>query len=82
VLVSDEELGLSTALMTEKTRTLVEPAGAAPLAAALHRRQRLAGRSVALLCTGGNIAPAQLVDLLAAPRPAAAAPAGTVMPFG
>lgn len=62
LLVSEEELAAATRLMIEKTRTLVEPAGAAPLAAALspQLRPRLAGRRVALICTGANISPAQL----------------------
>jgi threonine dehydratase len=62
VLVTDDDLLSATAVMIEKTRTLVEPAGAAPLAAALSPavRTRLAGRSVALICSGANISPAQL----------------------
>ncbi len=62
VLVTDQELLSATALMIEKTRTLVEPAGAAPLAGALSPpvRARLAGRNVALICSGANISPAQL----------------------
>jgi threonine dehydratase len=49
--------------MIEKTRNLVEPAGAAPLAAVLSDPGRFAGRNVTLICTGGNISPAQLVSL-------------------
>ena len=64
VLVSDDELRRVTVQMIELTRTLVEPAGAAPLAAALRLRERIAGRRVALVCTGGNITPAQLRELL------------------
>jgi len=66
VLVSDEELLAATRLMIEKTRTLVEPAGAASLAGALTlaMRPRLAGRRVALLCTGSNISPAQLRQVM------------------
>jgi threonine dehydratase len=62
VLVTDDDLLAATAVMIEKTRTLVEPAGAAPLAAALSRavKERLAGRKVALICSGANISPAQL----------------------
>ncbi len=62
VLVTDDELLSATATMIEKTRTLVEPAGAAPLAAAVSAavRPRLAGRKVALICSGANISPAQL----------------------
>jgi threonine dehydratase len=67
VLVTDDELLSATAVMIEKTRTLVEPAGAAPLAAALSpaHRDRLAGRRVALICSGANISPAQLRTVVA-----------------
>jgi threonine dehydratase len=64
VLVSDDELDLATLVMIEKTRNLVEAAGAAALAGALRLRERLKGRSVALICSGGNISPAQLRELL------------------
>src|SRR6266852_3988346 len=67
VLVTDDEIDVATALMIEKTRTLVEGAGAAPLAAALKIRERLRGRNVALICSGGNVSPAQLVHLLQRP---------------
>ena len=65
MLVSDDEIDAATALMIEKTRTLVEAAGAAALAAALKLRNQLRGRRLALICTGGNISPAQLKALLA-----------------
>jgi len=64
VLVSDDELRAATLQMIELTRTLVEPAGAAPLAAVLKLRERLAEQRVALVCSGGNISPAQLRELL------------------
>ena len=64
VLVSDDQIDAATAVMIEKTRTLVEAAGAAALAAALTLRDRLADRKVALICSGGNISPAQLKTLL------------------
>ena len=64
VLVSDDEIDAATAVMIEKTRTLVEAAGAASLAAALKLRDQLRGRTVALICSGGNISPAQLKALL------------------
>ena len=63
VLVSDEALKAATRLMIEKTRNLVEPAGAAALAAVLDAPGRFADREVALICSGGNISPAQLVEL-------------------
>jgi len=64
VLVSEEELRRAVLQMLEGTRNLVEPAGAAPLAAALQLRQRLAGKRVALVLSGGNISLAQLRELL------------------
>jgi threonine dehydratase len=65
VLASEEELLRATRLMIETTKTLVEPAGAAALAAALKLRDRLQGRRVALICSGGNISPSQLQAVLA-----------------
>lgn len=68
VLVSDEELLAANQALIEKTRTLVEPAGAASLAGSLapSLQPRLAGRRVALLCTGANISPAQLRQVMSA----------------
>jgi threonine dehydratase len=70
VLVDDDAIRRAVALMLEHTRTLVEPAGAAPLAAALALGERLRGRRVALICSGGNITPEQLRDVLVEARPA------------
>ena len=72
VLVADDELRAATLDLIELTRTLVEPAGAASLAGALKLRQRLAGQRVALICSGGNISPAQLGELLEWGRASAA----------
>ena len=63
VLVSEEALRIATRLMIYTTRNLVEPAGAAALAAVLDEPGRFADRKVALICSGGNISPAQLVEL-------------------
>jgi threonine dehydratase len=49
--------------MISKTRNLVEPAGAAALAAVLASPDRFAGRKVTIVCSGGNISPAQLAGL-------------------
>lgn len=68
VLVSDDEIDAATAVMIEKTRTLVEAAGAAALAGALRMRDSLRGHTVAVICSGGNISPAQLKALLAGIR--------------
>jgi threonine dehydratase len=64
VLVDEDELERAVVRMIEGTRNLVEPAGAAPLAAALQLRDRLAGRKVALILSGGNISPGQLSEIL------------------
>jgi threonine dehydratase len=66
VLVSEDALRQATRLMIEKTRNLVEPAGAAALAAVLADPPRFAGRKVAVICSGGNISPAQLTELWSA----------------
>jgi threonine dehydratase len=63
VLVSEDALRHATRVMIEKTRNLVEPAGAAALAAVLEDPGRFAGRQVAVVCSGGNISPAQLMAL-------------------
>jgi threonine dehydratase len=64
LLVGDDEIRRAIVWMIEKTRNLVEGAGASPLAAALRLRERLAGKRVALICSGGNISPAQLQEVL------------------
>jgi threonine dehydratase len=64
LLVSDDELREATLHMIELTRNLVEPAGAAALAGALELRERLAGKRVAIVCSGGNISPGQLQELM------------------
>ncbi len=63
VLVGEQELADATRLLIEHTRNLVEPAGAASLAAALQLRERLRGQRVALVLSGGNLSPAQLSAL-------------------
>jgi threonine dehydratase len=65
LLVSEAELEEAVLGMLELTRNLAEPAGAAPLAAALKLRDRLAGKRVALILSGGNISPEHLREILA-----------------
>jgi threonine dehydratase len=62
VLVSEDELRAATLHMLERTRNLVEPAGAAALAAAL--KLDLAGKRVGLIASGGNLTLDQLGHLL------------------
>jgi len=64
ILVSDDEIRAATRLMIEKTRNLVEGASAAGMAAALKIKDRLAGRRVALVCSGGNLSLKQLREVL------------------
>jgi threonine dehydratase len=55
VLVSDEEMKLAILLLAEAVRQTAEGAGAASTAAALRLRDRLRGKSVVLILSGGNI---------------------------
>ena len=47
------------------THNVAEGAGAAPLAAALQERQRLAGKRVAVILSGGNIDRPLFAEVLA-----------------
>ena len=55
VTVNEEELANAVLLLLEIEKTVVEGAGAAPLAALLNRGLDLEGRRVALIVSGGNI---------------------------
>jgi threonine dehydratase len=66
-LVSEDEIRVAQRTMIEATRNLIEPSGAAPLACALRLAGDLGGRKVALVASGGNVSPEQLVDLLQPP---------------
>jgi threonine dehydratase len=65
VLVGDEDIREAQSQLIETTRNLVELAGAAPLAAAHRLRDRLAGKRVALVVSGGNASRQQLLEALA-----------------
>jgi threonine dehydratase len=67
VLVSEAEIRAGQRTMIEATRNLIEASGAAPLAAALRLADDLRGRRVALVASGGNVSPEQLLDLLSPP---------------
>jgi threonine dehydratase len=60
VLVEDEAIMRAMVWMIERAHTLAESAGAAPLAAAYTLRDRLAGRKLGLVCSGGNSSLAHL----------------------
>jgi threonine dehydratase len=55
VTVGEEELANAILLLLEIEKTVVEGAGAAPLAALVNRTLGLAGASVVLVLSGGNI---------------------------
>ena len=55
VTVDDEEIAESILTLLEKEKTVAEGAGAAPLAALLHRELGLAGKTVVVVVGGGNI---------------------------
>jgi threonine dehydratase len=55
VQVSDEEIGGAIRVLWTDTHNLAEGAGAAPLAAALQEKQKLRGKRVGLVLSGGNI---------------------------
>jgi threonine dehydratase len=55
VQVSDEEIGAAIRAYWTDTHNLAEGAGAAPLAAALQEKQKLQGKRVGLILSGGNI---------------------------
>lgn len=65
ILVSEDEIRQAQRTMIEKTRNLVEAAGASPLAAAVKIKDRLQGKRIALVCSGGNVSPEQLRELFA-----------------
>jgi len=64
LLVSDQELRSAMRLLLEETRTLVEGAGAAALAGALRLRDKLRGKVIALIVSGGNLSWQGLRDLV------------------
>jgi threonine dehydratase len=55
VQVSDPEISAAMRAYYEDTHQLAEGAGAAPLAALLQERHRMAGKRIGLILSGGNI---------------------------
>jgi threonine dehydratase len=55
VAVTDDEVAEAMRIYFSDTHNVAEGAGAAPLAAALQQREALAGRSLGLALTGGNV---------------------------
>ncbi len=65
VLVDDADIKKAVVLLLEHTRNLAEGAGAISLAAALQMKDRLAGKKVALVLSGGNLSLEKLRSILA-----------------
>jgi threonine dehydratase len=65
VLVDDADIKKAMLILMEITRNLVEGAGGSATAAALQEKERLKGKKVVVVLSGGTIAPAQLRELLA-----------------
>lgn len=55
VTVTDDEIAESILLLLERTKLVVEPAGATSLAAALNHKADLPGKRVVCVMSGGNI---------------------------
>lgn len=64
LLVSDDEIRSAVKILLETTHNLAEGAGAASLAGALQMKNRLTGRNVALVLSGGNITLERLSEIL------------------
>lgn len=62
--VDDDEIGRATVRLLFAAKILVEPSGAAALAAALERKIPGSPRRIGVILSGGNIAPSVLVDLI------------------
>ena len=60
LLVGDEQILGAVAVLIEKAHTLAEPAGAAAVAGALMYQDRIKGKNIALVVSGGNITLPQL----------------------
>ena len=65
VTVSESEIRRAMRILFADTHNVAEGAGAAPLAAALQERERLAGKRVAVVQSGGNIDRALFAEVLA-----------------
>lgn len=71
VEVTDDEIAAAMRAYFDDTHQVVEGAGAAPLAALMKERDRMAGKTVALILTGGNIERARFLEVLAGGTPRA-----------
>lgn len=71
VLVSEDEIAEAMRAYFDDTHQVAEGAGAAPLAALLQERERMAKRTVGVILSGGNIERARFLDVLGGGTPQA-----------
>lgn len=72
VEVSEDEMAEAVRNYFDDTHQVAEGAGAAPLAALLRERERVARRTVGVVLSGGNIERARFMEILGGATPAAA----------
>jgi threonine dehydratase len=66
VTASDDEIVQTIALLFERLKIVVEPSGAAGLAAVLSGRMQIAGQRVGVILSGGNISAERFVEIVTA----------------
>jgi threonine dehydratase len=76
VEVSEDAIAAAVGIYFDDTHQVVEGAGAAPLAALLQERQRMAGKNVAVVLSGGNIERRRFLQIISGQTPAMGHPAG------
>jgi threonine dehydratase len=64
VLVSDPEIIEAVRILLELEGVVAEPSGAASLAAALKIKEKLAGKKIVAMITGGNIDPERIREII------------------
>jgi threonine dehydratase len=67
IAVGDDDVLRAMAVAFREFKLVVEPGGAVALAAALSGRLPVAGRTVVVVCSGGNVDPATFARALATP---------------
>jgi threonine dehydratase len=71
VEVSEDAIAEAIRIYYDDTHQVAEGAGAAPLAALLEERARMAGKTVAVVLSGGNIERARFHRILGGETPSA-----------
>ncbi len=65
VTVSDDELRTAMRFAFERLKIVIEPSGAAGLAALMHAKVQARGRRVGIIISGGNVDPAVFAEAIA-----------------